>query len=183
MRKVEELHLLRVAWSLTNPRGATLVLATDPPWGKMRLGRRLLDKARHYLWLRQLENVLNVGGNVDDETLVSLIEASSAIIILRSGEHLNSGLLPLALTFGTPLIAPAYGINAEVLLGTKNHLYQPGNAHSLSAAILRSLNTDLEDARVQNLEMSREFGWSNILDEIWDEIDIAIKNKGSRLCG
>ncbi|MEH2535993.1 glycosyltransferase involved in cell wall biosynthesis [Bradyrhizobium sp. AZCC 1588] len=181
MRKVEELRLLRTAWSLANHRGATLILATELPWGRMRLGRRLLEKAGYHLWFRRLDNVLDVGGNVDDETLVSLVEASNAVIILRSGEHLNSGLLPLALTFGTPLVAPAYGINEETLRGTRNQLYRPGDARSLGAAISRSLDTNLEDARVENLVLSQGFGWSSILDDIWDEIAVVIKNKASRL--
>jgi hypothetical protein len=49
---------------------------------------------------------INMGGQVDDASLVRVVEAIHGVIILRFGNHLNSGLLPLVLTLGTPVIAP-----------------------------------------------------------------------------
>jgi glycosyltransferase involved in cell wall biosynthesis len=178
VRKPEELYLLRRAWSLASLRAANLIFAVDPPWHRMRLLTRVADKIKHRHWLSKNQNILNIGGNIDDTTLVRVVEASNAIIVLRFGHHLNSGLLPLALTFGTPVIAPDYGVNSEVLANTMNALYFPGDARSLAAAISHMSTADSILAREENLKLARRLGWSAILDKIWGRIMAVGARKG-----
>ena len=169
LRKIEELNLVRHAWSFAKMRNASLIFASYPPWHTMKYVERKVDKLRHRRWVMK-SRVRDLGGNIDDATLVRVVEASNAVIIPRSGNHLNSGILPLALTFGTPVVAPDYGVNSEVLNGTANLLYKSGNAHSLASALLRTSGMDVHSTREENLELARAHSWSIILDRIWDEL-------------
>lgn len=179
MRKPEELSLLRRGWAKAQLSQSHLLLATNPPWHEMRFDQRLIDKARHRYWLGANQHVRALGGNLDDTTLVRVVEASDAIIVPRFGLHLNSGLVPLALTFGKAVVAPDYGVCRERLATSANSLYTPGDASSLAQALRRQVELDPVQVSAMNLEIIRSTGgWSNIIASIWPLIRQRGRDKG-----
>lgn len=179
MRKAEELTLVRQGWTKARLSRAHLLFASDPPWHVMQSHHRLIDKAKHRRWLGANRRVRNVGGNLDDRTLVKVIEASDALIVPRFGLHLNSGLVPLALTFGTAVIAPDYGVCSEHVPKSANSLYKPGDAHALALALRRQIGLDREQVRSANLHLIRSTGgWANIIASVWPTIMERGRSKG-----
>jgi glycosyltransferase involved in cell wall biosynthesis len=179
MRKLEEFYLLRQGWAKAQLDQSHLLLATNPPWHAMRLHNRLIDKARHRRWLGAHRNVRTLGGNLDDATLVSVIEASDAVIVPRFGLHLNSGIVPLALTFGTAVIAPDYGVCRERLAMSANSLYTAGDSSELAQALRRQIGRDPVQVRSSNLDLIRSTGgWSNIISSVWPTIE----QRGRDMC-
>lgn len=179
MRKPEELSLVRQGWTKAHLSQAHLLLASDPPWNVMQAHHRLIDKAKHHRWLSANRRVRNVGGNLDDRTLVKLVEASDALIVPRFGLHLNSGLVPLALTFGTAVIAPDYGVCSECVPRSANSLYKAGDFNALALALRRQIGLDRERVRSANLHLIRSTGgWANIIASVWPTIKERGRRKG-----
>jgi glycosyltransferase involved in cell wall biosynthesis len=181
LRKPEELSLLRHGWSQARLNQANLLLAANPPWYEMRLHHRMVDKMMHRRWLRVNPLVRTMGGNLDDKTLVRVVEASDALIVPRFGLHLNSGLVPLALTFGTAVIAPDYGLCREQLSASANSLYAAGDPTALAQALHQQVMLDPAKVRRENLEFIRSTGgWANILATIWQTVKQRGRDKGIR---
>lgn len=179
MRKPEEMQLLRSAWHHAGLRDAVLLLATDPPWHAMRVVSRQIDKLVHRRWLASHPSVRCFGGNLDDEMLVRVVEASDAVVVPRFGHHLNSGLVPLAMTFGTAVVAPDYGVCRERLPAISNSLYTAGDPRALAEALQRQVRMDRQDARRRNLGFASEGnGWLGILGSVWPKVEEIGRAKG-----
>lgn len=181
LRKPEELSLLRHGWSQARLNHANLLFAATPPWHEMRLHHRVIDKLMHRGWLRANPLVRVMRGNLDDKALVRVVEASDALIVPRFGLHLNSGLVPLALTFGTAVIAPDYGLCRERLPASANSLYAAGDPTALAQALRRQAMLDPVKVRQENVEFIRSAGgWANILAAIWQTVRQKGRDKGIR---
>lgn len=177
LRKQAEAELLQKAWSNVKRRDARLLLASRPSWaGVGRLGR-IIGKVRRKLWLRD-PRIVQPGFHPDDAGLVRLLEAADAVLVPRLGQHLNSGLVPLAFTFGTAVIAPDNGPNGEIIPLPANELYAPGDATALARAIERQAEKPADETRAANLAHMTRMGWGNILNFLWPRVIEAAKAKG-----
>lgn len=170
LRTSEELHLVQEAWRKAGLADVHLLFCSArPPSGRPAMFR-FLDQMAHRRWLRD-PHIHVPGSRLPDSELVQVVEACDAIIIPRFGNHLNSGIVPLALTFGTAVIAPANGANRELLTGSPNLLYAPGDADALATGIKTFAARDAEIVREQNRRLSASFGWHRILDQIWPRVE------------
>ncbi|WP_041392218.1 hypothetical protein [Sphingobium sp. SYK-6] len=169
MRLPAEMNLVRAAWSRLRDPSARLLLASGPSWSGLDPVRRTAGKVAHRLWLRD-RRISRLGGQVDDSTLVGILEAADTIIIPRLGHHLNSGLVPLALTFGTGILAADLGANREIVPQPQNELYEAGNADSLIEAMRRQMVKSSAEVRAANLAHRDTIGWGAALDMIWPRV-------------
>lgn len=129
-------------------------------------GGTKLDRVRQEIWFqvwRMLCRATDHRGYAPDETIPTLFDAADAIAICRAEPHLNSGLLPLSMTFGTPLVAPRYGMYVEYLEGTPNVLYEPNNASDLSRALELLRFRPRESIVSTNLACASTWGWEKAL--------------------
>jgi len=124
---------------------------------------------RHRKWARR-HAALEFHGFLNDDVLVRLIEASDAIVIPRLKRQMNTGLLPLAMTFATPVIAPDFGVYTELLGTSENELYTPDDANALAGAIDRMAHKPAEALRTANRELSSQWGWDFVVRRILDQI-------------
>ena len=167
LRKFEEISLIRKAWRRFDRPDARLLFAARAPAGKRYL-RRAADMLVQRLWERD-SRVLRFGPYANDELLVRLVEAADAMLVPRLGHHLNSGLIPLAFTFGTPVVAPDSGANREIVPLPMNELYDMGDPGSLVAAMKRQLRKG-PSACQDVLRHAEGLGWGKMLDVIWPHV-------------
>lgn len=177
LRRTEELALVQAGWSSFADRDARLLFASKPSFAGIGRISKILEKMKHERWLRD-PRITNFGGHVDDALLVRIIEAADAILIPRLGHHLNSGVVSLAFTLGTAVVAPETGANSENVPLPHNELYEVGNAQAFAAAMQRQAMKDSMEVRRTNLAYREEIGWSRIIDLAWPLVMAAGKAKG-----
>lgn len=172
IRKYQEMVLIERAWRAVAGPDDILLFGTRLPWQDTRGLRRTVKHALHRMRLRN-RSVHYMNRMLSDPELVEVVEAADAVVLARFGTHLNSGLFPLSMTFGTPLVAPDYGIYSEMLKDDANTLYEPGNAEALAQAIRTQAGKDSAAATAANLARAADFGWDGILERMWPAIEKA----------
>jgi hypothetical protein len=160
LREAAELELLKKGVRYSKRRRKRMIFAARLPGGS-RLERGI-RRVSFEMWKRS-NSVINLEGYIEDCKVYSLFEAADAVLISRFGLHMNSGILPLAITVGTPIVAPLYGIYAEYLTGTGNELYKPGDSRDLARAIDRISQRDRNTLSGQNRQIAANWGWHEIL--------------------
>ena len=163
-RHAEELGLIHDAVRVVGSQSPRLLLAGRMPRSLTGV-RHIWSRLGHTAWLRR-HGVLSLGGYLPDRTVAAICQAADAMIILRSGHHLNSGLLPLATTFETPVVAPRYGTFAEFLSDSGNLLYSPGDPKSLADALRRVSRIDQTQVRAENRRRAEGWGCDNIVKSV-----------------
>lgn len=148
----------------TSGAAATLLFAARRPPPVGRVQRTLADR-QFRRWVRRA-NVVATSGYLDDRMTVAIFEACDAMIVVRCANELNSGIVPLAMTFGTPLIAPRSGTFEVLLDGTMNQLYAKGNAESLRAAVQTMKFVDRDAVRHGNHDIAMQWGWDKALPRL-----------------
>lgn len=109
---------------------------------------------------------------LSDEEMVGLCEAADIILSSRRPPQLNSGILQLAMTFGTPMAAPDYGIFAEYLRNAGCELYPAGDARGLASAIEGIAARDHGSLVARNHELARDWGWRASLATVMAELGL-----------
>jgi glycosyltransferase involved in cell wall biosynthesis len=181
LRTGDEMALIRRGLEQVKKVSPVVLFCARPTWPYRPL-TRALARFRHALWcLRHARRWLR--GYVDDRLTAILFEAADALIIPRFGRHLNSGLLPLAMTFGTPMAAPDYGIYREYLSSSENELYRPADAAALGRAIERLSNRSGEQVRASNLALAADWGWRSIVERIVERVGEAAGPGAKRVVG
>lgn len=163
LRSVGELALLANAVGQSGlPPFHTLCAFRAPPGGS------IVDRARRKLLLRTFDRRprIKLDGYLDDAELVAVCEAADIIVIPRLENQLNSGVLPLAMTFGTGIVAPDCGVFREMLAGSMNELYAPGDAGAMATAIGRLAGKDPNAVRASNLDLSADWSWQRGVSRI-----------------
>jgi glycosyltransferase involved in cell wall biosynthesis len=163
-RVQSEVLLVRNAINQLKIEDTGIVFAGRLPWINRRLSRAYA-RFQHERWVKR-HSAIQIPGHIEDQKTVDLFEAADAIVIPRSGQHLNSGILPLAMTFGTPVIAPNFGVFREGLQESENELYEPGDAKDLAAAITRLSQKPTDSVRSSNLDRFKDWGWKQIIDSV-----------------
>ncbi len=163
MRSLDELGLLADALTTSNIQNLHALRAFRPP-SVSSIG----DRVRRKRMMQSLERNPNttLEGYLEDADLVAVCEAADIIVIPRMENQLNSGVLPLAMTFGTGIVAPDCGVFREMLTGSMNELYVPGNSADLAKAIARLAAKNPEDVRATNLALSADWGWPHGIKRI-----------------
>ena len=110
-------------------------------------------------WLRRSASVQIFHGYIADAEATAMFEAANLVLIPRSGRHLNSGVVSLAMSLGTPIVAPEYGAFAEHLRETMNVLYQSGNHRAMATAIEEIAQLDRAEISASNSSRALNWGW------------------------
>lgn len=173
LRLSEEVELLQTGLDLARRVKPKVLFASRLPsnWGSR---RSVLKRIAHRRWQRR-NDVMDLSGYLSDEQTAAFFDAVDVVIVPRFGRHLNSGLMPLAMTFGTPLAAPDYGVYREYLAGSGNALYEPGDAKALALAIEHLATQPLEQLRKANQARSTDWGWPNIVKRIVATAGLALE--------
>ena len=156
LRSLGELGLLSDAIAKPGLPPVHLLRAFRPPGVD-----RIADRARRKYLMRSFDRLPStvLDGYIDDADLVAVCEAADIIIIPRMENQLNSGVLPLAMTFGTSVVAPDCGVFRETLAGSMNELYTAGDPGAMAKAITRLAAKDAETVRTGNLTLAADWGW------------------------
>ena len=110
-------------------------------------------------WLQRKVSVQIFNGFTADADATAMFEAADVVLIPRSGRHLNSGVVSLAMALGTPIVAPRYGAYVEHLGETMNVLYRPGNHRAMGAAIREIAQRDISVISAANVARALDWGW------------------------
>jgi len=155
-----EVRLLMRAVSFTRlPKLRILMAGRWEDWEVPRGWRRRLRRFVWLAWLRK-ERALRIEQYVPDEELPRLFAAADAVAVLRI-RSLNSALPLLAMTLGRLVIAPNWGAIPEFLAGTRNLLYEPGDARSLAEALERAGTLDREAIGAENQALALSWSWKD----------------------
>lgn len=154
IRSLDELKLLADAMAKTDLH---LLRAFRPP-----SVNGITERARRKMLMQSFDRrpVTQLEGFLEDDQLVAVCEAADIIIIPRMENQLNSGVLPLAMTFGTGIVAPDCGVFREMLSGSMNELYAPGDATSMTVAIARLAAKNPDEVRAANRVLAADWDWS-----------------------
>ena len=163
LRALDELTLLSGAIAKSSLPHRHLIRAFRPP-----NVRRFRDRARRKYMMRSFNRwpATVLDGFIDDADLVAVCEAADILLIPRMENHLNSGVLPLAMTFGTGVIAPDCGVFRETLTGSMNELYAVGDSEAMAQALTRLAAKDSAAVRASNLALAADWGWPRGVERI-----------------
>jgi glycosyltransferase involved in cell wall biosynthesis len=102
---------------------------------------------------------------VPDEQLPAYLAAAD-VVVLPYHELLTSGILLWALSYGRPVVAPAFGPVRELVReGREGFLFAPGDVESLQGALARALaHPDLDALGRAGLETACRFAWPRIAE-------------------
>lgn len=100
---------------------------------------------------------------VPDAALPTYLAAAD-LVALPYRSLLTSGILLCALSYGRPVVAPAFGPVRELVEeGRSGFLFAPGDPSALQGALARALtHPDLDALGRAALETAREFAWPTI---------------------
>jgi glycosyltransferase involved in cell wall biosynthesis len=98
---------------------------------------------------------------IPEHELSRFLDSSNVAIIPRFG-GLNSGILFLAMTFGLMVIAPDCGAYPEQLAGSRNLVFQRGDAASLARKLEEAANLDTDVIGRENAAIASQWGWRRI---------------------
>lgn len=126
-----------------------------------RLRRRYLEM-RWRRWLKSNDCVA-ITEYVPDADISGYFEAADVAIVPRLHDN-SSGVVGMALTFGTLLIVPNHGAFPDYIEGTGNLLYESGDAPSLAGAIDRAASIDRARISEENRRLADTLTWDNFVD-------------------
>lgn len=157
LRSLDELALLSDALGKSDVPNLHILRAFRPPSISS-----FADRVRRKRLMQSFDRrpITRLDGYLEDAELVAVCEAADITVIPRMENQLNSGVLPLAMTFGTGIVAPDCGVFREMLAGSMNELYAPGNAADMARAITRLAAKSPAEVRTANLALSADWGWS-----------------------
>jgi glycosyltransferase involved in cell wall biosynthesis len=127
IRDEEEIALAEQAFHQASLDKAKLVFAgIVSPKAKGHVAPRIKHK-----------DIIRYHRRIASEYVAPLVESSYFMFVPRN-KRLNSGVLPLAFTFGLPVIGPDDGVIGELIRATNNITYVGGDVNSAAAALRRA---------------------------------------------
>jgi len=149
---LEELIEAFAALKEEEPRAWLLIAghAHDPAYAA-RIAARVADEER----VRFLPQYV-----ADDELQFFMGAADFAVLPYRRATTSGAGIL--ALSFGTPIIAPAIGPFPELLADRGGILYNPEGPGGLLGALKAALHADRERLAGQALAIAQELDWEEV---------------------
>jgi glycosyltransferase involved in cell wall biosynthesis len=98
---------------------------------------------------------------IPEEELSGWFDSSDVTIVPRLA-GLNSAMPLYAMTFGLAVIAPSHGVYPEYIAGTRNLLYDSGNAESLARKLEEAATLDLKEIGRESATVASTWKWQNI---------------------
>lgn len=138
LRSVDEEALAREAFAKANVTTSRLVFAGA-------LSAQAFPAEVRKSLPKPDKSVIRLHRRIPDNLIAPLFKSCRAVFIPRSG-RLNSGVVPLAFTFGVPVVAPDEGVIGEMSRKFGGMVYTPGDCSTAAAAIRKALSLQ-QDAR------------------------------------
>lgn len=160
LREWVEVELIRRAFDAAQvPRKRLLMGGSYQEFGPV-----WQQRWRRWNWSRWLRksHAVSLTDYVPDDDIHRLFDAADVLVIPRLNA-LNSGLPALAATFGKPFIAPDNAVFPELVAGTANPLYRPGDPQSLAAAIEKVAALDRRALAAENRALADRWNWDGIV--------------------
>ena len=131
--------------------------------------------------LKGLEDVEIINHWVAEEEIGEWF-ARSDLVTLPYASASQSGVIPIAATFGLPVIATRTGgLPEQIEAGISGWLVPPGDVHALAEAIREALNNPTL-ARQRGLELKeryeRVFNWGQIVRQVEISLEKAMQARG-----
>lgn len=158
-----EVQLIMDAFDKTKaPNKRLLVVAR---YNERKEQGRLQRRYRQFRWRRWLQrnHSVVITEYIPDADISGYFEAADVAIVPRLRDN-SSGIVGMALTFGTPLIVPNHGAFPDYIEGTGNLLYESGDAASLAQAIDRAASIDRARISEENRRVADTLNWDNFVD-------------------
>ena len=93
------------------------------------------------------------------------------VLLVQRATGLNSGNVPLAFTFGLPVVTPDAGVFGEVARETGNVVFAPATAAQAALALEEAFAMDLRALGERNRRMAqREWNWTSIAGRLLEFI-------------
>ena len=160
LRSEAEVRLIRAAFDMANIPKKRLLMA-----GKLRpMGPPMVDRWKRLMWrawLRRRHAVVDTR-YVPENEVSRFWDTCDVAIVPRLG-GLNSGIVFAGMTFGKPVIAPHHGVFPDQLHGTRNWLYETGNAADLAVKLEEASRSDLKAIGRENAEIAAEWTWKRMV--------------------
>lgn len=97
--------------------------------------------------------------------------AAADLLVVQRQSGLNSGNVPLAFSFGLPVVSADTGVFGELVKKHGNFTFAPGRAEGLAASLERAFSTDLPALGLRNRAVAEnEWSWSAIARQVLDFI-------------
>ena len=159
IRNRAEIELIERAFDLARVPKKRLLMAgklalNDPSWK-----RRLLQLRLHW-WLKRRGAAVDTR-YVPENEISRFFDSCDVAIVPRSG-GLNSAIVFYAMTFGRMVIAPRCGAYPEQLEGSRNLLFEPGDAASLASKLEEAATLDTDDIGRENGIIASKWSWHEI---------------------
>lgn len=138
LRTPEEEALARLAFEIADINGLRLLFAGMPT--KSAIPAEILSGK----YDKKKKNIVRLHKRIPEEQVGPLIESANIMFLPRIG-RLNSGTIPLAYTYGIPVIAPNEGVIKDMVLNGGGYLYEPNNIKSAADAILKAFNASYDE--------------------------------------
>lgn len=164
IRSWRELALLAAATSRTGIRNLRVLHRARGGISSHPL-KRFVQNLQLRRW-RSRAQVDSAPGFLTDAQMTHLVEAADAVFVPRLKNELNSGIPPLAMTFGTPIVAPDCGVFRETLLREANGLYAVGDPGEAARELERVARMDAAGARSANLAHTAGWGWASAIHRL-----------------
>jgi len=160
LREWAEVQLLRSGFDQARVPGKKLIVCAryDEPGPAWRQRLRRWTFAR---WLRTRRAEVH-RRHIPDAQVHAIAARADAVVIPRF-RSLNSGLPALGATFGKVIIAPKCGAYPELLAGTPNPLYAPGDAAALARAIEAAAAVDRAEIARINRALAERWNWEAMI--------------------
>lgn len=163
LREWGEVMLIRDAFDRARVRGKRLLMCAryDEAGSRWQQRWRRWSLAR---WLRARGAEVRTG-HIPDADLHRVLGAADAVVIPRF-RSLNSGLPALGATFGKIVIAPRCGAYPELLGGTPNPIYKPGDVADLARAIEAAAALDRAEMCRINRRLAESWSWDRMVARV-----------------
>jgi hypothetical protein len=137
MRRKEEMLLAETAFDRAQLQAAKLIFA-----GKVEPDAKAAKRSVN-------PNIIRYHRRIAEAQVKPLVQASKFVFVPRGG-RLNSGVIPLAFTFGIPVIAPHEGVMGEIVDAVENISFIPNDLHSAAEALRRAYFLSDEEYRAMS---------------------------------
>ena len=93
---------------------------------------------------------------ISEEEVQLYLNSCDVVLLPRVAKsNLNSGVPPLAFTFGRVVVGPNQGVIGELLTANSNFCFEPGNVDDAVAALQSALDSDTTEIEKGNLRCSQ----------------------------
>jgi hypothetical protein len=121
---------------------------------------RYLKKLRNHARMKnRLGRKMYIYRNIPNSDLPRLM-ACPDVMLMGQVKGLNSGQLPLAATYGRPVVYPDLGCYSEAVKGWEAVSYTPGNVNEAAKSLEYLYRNRLSNQSLDNTDWLRENSWS-----------------------